>query len=357
MHLVVLCGGRSAEREVSFLSAASILGQLDRNKYRISVLGIEKDGTLCTPGKTQEKLALGEDVRVEFPEGDHWVGVLLGLNPPAEVVFPVLHGPFGEDGTVQGALEVLDLPYVGAGVCGSALAMNKHQSKILFAAAGLPVLPHVAVTLAEWGRDERACLERLEQRLSHPVFVKPANMGSSVGINRSCSQEALGAHLGEAFRFDDLVIVEQGIAAREIEVSVLDNDEPVASLAGEIIPSGEFYTYQAKYLEEGSRLLIPAPLTPGQMEQVRDLALKGYRLLGLEGMARVDFLMEKESGRFWINEANTIPGFTQISMYPKLWEASGLSYEALLNRLIDLARERHSRRKNFCVDFSPGSGL
>ena len=350
VHLVLLCGGKSAEHEVSFQSSSAILGHLDQAKYQISALGIQKDGSLYPPEIIRRELGLEDSREFDFPEGRHWVSVLTDLTPAAGVVFPVLHGPFGEDGTVQGALEVLNIPYVGAGVWGSAVGMNKIHSKKILLQEGLPVLSFVSLTRGEWEDDQEDCLRRVAGELSYPVFVKPANLGSSIGINKSANREGLLEHVEIALGYDDQAIIEQGIDAREIEVSVLGNSQPRVSVAGEIVPSGEFYSYEAKYLDEESQLLIPAPLSQEEMGQVQDLALRTFRALQLEGMARVDLLMDRDTHRFWVSEPNTLPGFTEISMYPKLWEASGLGYSDLLDTLIDLGLERHRRRARFSVD-------
>ncbi len=349
-HLVLLCGGKSAEHEVSFQSAEAVLSRLDRAKYQISALGIRKDGALYAPETTREKLKLEVSREIAFPEGGHWVSALTSLKPVADVVFPVLHGPYGEDGTIQGALEVLNIPYVGAGVWGSAVGMNKLHSKKILQQDGLPVLSFLSLIRQEWIDDQEGCLQRVNEALSYPVFVKPANLGSSIGINKSVSEKELLEHIDTAFRYDDQLVIEQGIDAREIEISVLGNSEPRASVAGEIIPSGEFYSYEAKYLDEASQLLIPAPLSQEAMEKVQDLAVRTFRVLQLEGMARIDFLMDRGTGQFWISEPNTIPGFTEFSMYPKLWEASGIEYSDLLDTLIHLGLERHRRRSRFSVD-------
>lgn len=344
-HVVVLCGGRSAEHEISLISASSILNNLDPARYRLSVIGIQKDGSLYSPQDTRSKLTLDAGRDLGFPTGENWICLLSHLDPPADIVFPVLHGPFGEDGTVQGALEVLDLPYVGAGVWGSAVGMNKIHSKRILLESGLPVLPFVAVDRLEWQGERSSVLERAEKKLRYPMFVKPANLGSSVGVNKSKNREQLTGHIGLAFRYDEFILIEQGIEAREIETSVLGNLRARVSVAGEIVPSREFYSYEAKYLDNSSRLLIPAPLSEAEMRQVQELALQTYRALQLEGMARMDFLMDKQTRQFWVNEPNTIPGFTQISMYPKLWEASGLPYRQLLDELIELGLERHRQRR------------
>ena len=350
IHVVVLCGGRSAEHDVSLVSTRSILKHLDPRRFRVSVMGLDRQGGSYDPQVLRRKLELSPDGPWQFPTGpEHWLVVLAGLAPPL-VVFPVLHGPFGEDGTVQGAMEVLGLPYVGAGVLASSLAMNKVWCKQVLAHAGLPVLPFVSTTKTEWEEAPEQVLARIENELAYPVFVKPANMGSSVGVGKSRSSGELRRHLEEALRFDLLVFAEQGVDPREIEVSVLGNERPRASIAGEIVPSGEFYDYAAKYLDGDSQLLIPAPLSRAQTEEVRRLALETYRTLGVEGMARIDFLLDKNSRRIWVNEANTIPGFTQISMYPKLWQASGLSYPGLIEELIKLGLRRHRARKGLSVE-------
>ncbi len=350
-HLVVLCGGRSAEHEISLLSTSSILNLLDKSRYKVSVIGLRKDGSCYPSDELTDQLDLDSGQDLNFPAGEgHWICLLDHLISPADVVFPVLHGPFGEDGTVQGALEVLDIPYVGAGVWGSAVAMNKIQTKKILLESGFPVLSFVSVSTLVWEEEPEECLQLIESRLRYPLFVKPSNLGSSVGVNKSRNREDLVRHIEVAFCYDEFIVIEQGIEAREIETAVLGNLEPRISVAGEIIPSREFYSYESKYLDENSRLLIPAPLSKGKMKEVQELALKSYRVLQLEGMARVDFLMEKETELVWINELNTIPGFTRISMYPKLWKATGLPYSQLLDELIALALERHQRRSVISVE-------
>ena len=349
-HVVVLCGGRSAEHDISFLSASSVLENLDTTNYELSVLGIQRDGSTCSPDTTAAKLKLRDSSHIRFPSVESWMCALSTLDPPADVVFPVLHGPYGEDGTVQGALELLNVPYVGSGVWGSAVGLNKIHSKKILRESGLPVLPCMVASRTHWQDQAEAFLREVEDQLSYPVFVKPANLGSSVGVNKSKDREDLTSHVEAAFGYDDYILVEQGVEAREIEVSVLGNERPEASLAGEVIPSEEFYSYRAKYLDQESQLLVPAPLSETQMKEAQKLALAVFLALQIEGMARVDLLMEKETGVWWANELNTIPGFTRISMYPKLWEASGLSYTRLLDKLIDLGVERHGRRCRLSVE-------
>jgi D-alanine-D-alanine ligase len=270
--------------------------------------------------------------------------VVTGLG--LDVIFPVLHGPYGEDGTVQGLLELANVAYVGAGVLGSAVGMDKAVMKTLFAAQRLPIVKHLTMLRRDWERDEAGLSHRVTEELGYPVFVKPANMGSSVGISKAKDEPELGHAIRIAAEFDRKVVIEAGVAnAREIEVAVLGNDDPEASVPGEIIPSREFYDYEAKYLDEGSRLLIPAPLTDAQTVKVRALAIDAFRAVDGAGMARVDFLMNGATGELFVNEVNTIPGFTTISMYPKLWEATGLGYSALIDRLISLALDRHAEKQ------------
>ncbi len=269
-----------------------------------------------------------------------------------DVIFPVLHGTFGEDGTVQGLLELADLPYVGAGVLGSALGMDKEVQKRLFLQAKLPVADFISVLRRDWQAGRKAVLRRAQGRLRFPIFVKPANLGSSVGISKVQRAAELAAAIEHAFEFDRKILVEQGIIGREIEVSVLGNDEPRASVPGEVIPAREFYDYTAKYLEDTTRFLVPARLARAQVRRCQELAVAAFRALDCAGMARVDFLMARRTGRIYVNEVNTIPGFTAISMYPKLWEASGLPYAKLLDSLIELALERHreKQRTRFSIE-------
>jgi D-alanine-D-alanine ligase len=268
-----------------------------------------------------------------------------------DVIFPVLHGPYGEDGTVQGLLELTGLPYVGAGVTASAVGMDKAIAKDIFHTHGLPVLAYQIILRKAWEADPGEVITQCEASLRYPMFTKPVNLGSSVGISKAHNRDELAAGLDEAARYDRKLLVEQGIEAREIEVSVLGNDEPIASVPGEIIPSREFYSYAAKYIDETSDLLIPAPISEEQAQRVRVLAVEAYKAIDCAGMARVDFLMDKGTGEIWLNEVNTIPGFTPISMYPKLWEATGISYAELIDRLIQLALERHADKGRSTTSF------
>ena len=347
LRVGVLYGGRSGEHEVSIASAASIFKHLDPSKYEAVPIRIEKSGQWTLGAKVPTAISAA-DVRSQAP-GE----ALQRVEPSAvvaatglDVVFPVLHGPYGEDGSVQGLLELANIPYVGAGVLGSAVGMDKAVMKTLFAAHFLQITPHFVVLRPEWTRDPRVVTEQVSGDVDYPVFVKPANLGSSVGISKATSDAEFAAAMELALQFDRKIVVEAAVPqAREIECAVLGNDDPEASVAGEIVPAGEFYDYKAKYLDDSSRLLIPAPLDEDQATEIRRLAVEAFRAVEGAGMARVDFLVSGESGEIYVNEVNTIPGFTTISMYPKLWEASGLSYSALLDRLINLALERHAEKQ------------
>jgi D-alanine-D-alanine ligase len=313
LNVAVLCGGRSGEHEISLRSAESIMAGLDRAKYEVQRIFISPEGRW-------EPCPIA-------PEP--------GANPGIDVVFPVLHGTFGEDGTVQGLLELADLPYVGAGVLASAVSMDKEITKRLLAERGLPVVEYVTVT-----REHHNSFN-----LPFPLFVKPANLGSSVGISKVKNCAELETALQLAGQYDRKILVERGIAGRELECSVLGSEQPVAAIPCEIIPSREFYDYEDKYLLDAAKLLVPAPLTPEQTAEVQKLAVEAYQAVDCEGMARVDFLLEASTGKLYINEINTIPGFTSISMYPKMWEQAGVPFAELLDRLIDLALARHRTRQ------------
>jgi D-alanine-D-alanine ligase len=272
-----------------------------------------------------------------------------------DVIFPVLHGTFGEDGTVQGLLELAGIPYVGAGVLGSAAGMDKDVMKRLFRDAGLPVVPWVLVLRSEWKRNPARVRKLIAKELGYPLFVKPSNLGSSVGISKVLHPRKLKVALDLAALYDRKILVEKAVNAREIECSVLGNDRPEASVPGEVVPVNEFYDYEAKYIKEGSELVIPAKLSPQQTRRARELAVRAFQAVDCAGMARVDLLLDRASGKLFVNEINTIPGFTSISMYPKLWEASGVPYPQLLGRLIELAFERHRERTLTRYDYKPGS--
>lgn len=347
LRVGVIYGGRSGEHEVSVASAASIFKHLDRGRYEPVPIRIEKDGCWALGAKAPQALSAAEVLEQTRTEALQPVEPTAAVTSSGiDVVFPVLHGPYGEDGTVQGLLELANVPYVGAGVLGSAAGMDKAVMKTLFAAHGLPIVRHEVVLRREWERDRATTTARVSQALQYPVFVKPANLGSSVGISKARSDAEFAEAMALALQFDRKIVIEAAVPdAREIECAVLGNDEPEASIPGEIIPSREFYDYEAKYLDEGSRLLIPAPLTEDQAAVVRRLATDAFRAVEGAGMARVDFLLARATDDLFVNELNTIPGFTTISMYPKLWEASGVSYPALLDRLITLALERHAEKQ------------
>ena len=365
LRVGVIFGGRSGEHEVSLASAASVMRALDPEKYEAVPIGIAKDGRwfIGTPAQKMLPDVLRQGHRVML-SADPSVGALLPLEERAagsqrvDVIFPVLHGTFGEDGTVQGLLDLAGLPYVGSGVIGSAVGMDKDMAKRLFLQAGLPVGEFLAILRSEWESGRERILKAVAKKFRFPLFVKPATLGSSVGMTKVHKREELGAALNLAAEFAQKILVERNIRGREIEVSVLGNDEPKASIPGEIIPHREFYDYTAKYLEEGTRLEIPAKLPKAQVTRFQDYAVRAFRCLECRGMARVDFFLEKPSGRVYLNEINTIPGFTSISMYPKLWEASGISYRELIDRLIQLALADHreKQRTKYTIELPAGSG-
>ncbi len=372
LRIGVLFGGRSGEHEVSLRSARSVMAALDPDRYEVVPIGITKDGRWLA-GDAMATLSEGAAAHPAtlLPEPTGATSALLALDrrddaapslsvvAELDVVFPVLHGPYGEDGTVQGLLELAGLPYVGAGVVGSAVGMDKAIFKHVMEANGLPVLPWRLFTGSQWRRNPEAVLDAIENALPYPIFTKPANLGSSVGISKCRDRAELRAGLVEAARFDRRLIVEQGIhRARELEVAVLGNDEPRASVVGEVRPRREFYDYVAKYLlapgsEDESELHIPAPLEPALAEVVRALAVRAYQAIDCAGLGRVDLLLDDDSGAIYLNELNTIPGFTDISMYAKLWAASGLSYSTLLDQLIDLAVQRHAEKAALATSIDP----
>jgi D-alanine-D-alanine ligase len=387
LRIGVLFGGRSGEHEVSLLSAASVLNAIDKEKYEVVPIGITKDGRWLTSESAQNlltgKLVLEpRHLRAGDPQNTESAAVLArgeavvvppepvnrqsGLMPfqtdaaqlrrasdraiNVDVIFPVLHGTFGEDGTIQGLLELADIPYVGAGVLGSAAGMDKDIMKSLFLAAGIAIVKHVTILRSDWEKDPKKVEKLVSSKLKYPVFVKPANLGSSVGISKAHNRKELSPAIEEAAKFDRKIVIEQGVGgnkakAREIECSVLGNDEVSASIPGEIVPVKEFYDYNAKYLEEGSQLIIPAKLTKAQTKKVQEMAIAAFKAVDCSGLARVDFLMDPKTGKMYLNEINTMPGFTSISMYPKLWAASGLEYSDLIDRLIQLGIERHADKK------------
>ncbi|MBI3404693.1 MAG: D-alanine--D-alanine ligase [Acidobacteria bacterium] len=364
LRVGVLFGGRSGEHEVSLASATSVIRALDPEKYEAVPIGITKDGRWLIGSGAQKLLpeVLKSGQRVVLP-ADPNVAALMPLGEAAggglrvDVVFPVLHGTFGEDGTVQGLLDLAGLPYVGAGVLGSAVGMDKDMQKRLFQQARLPVADFQVVPRAEWERHPKHVIQALTKKFRFPVFVKPATLGSSVGMTKVHNKRELGPAMNLAAEFALKTIVEKSISGREIEVAVLGNSDPRASIPGEIIPHREYYDYTAKYLEDGTRLEIPAKLNRAQVKKFQALAVRVFQAVECSGMARVDFFLERRTGKIYVNEINTIPGFTSISMYPKLWEASGISYRDLIDRLIELGMEMHSEkiRTKYSIELPPGA--
>jgi len=395
LRVGILFGGRSGEHEVSLLSAASVFNAIDKAKFEVVPIGITKQGRWLTAvdaerllqgkgrGESGSQAQLSHDhLRAGNPETTPGAAVLARgeavMVPPepqrqpgsltpfqteggltrrvsdrainVDIIFPVLHGTFGEDGTIQGLLELADIPYVGAGVLGSAAGMDKDVMKSLFLAAGLPIVKHVTILRSAWQSEPKKVQKLVESRLKYPLFVKPANLGSSVGISKAHGRKELGPAMEEAAKFDRKIVIEQGVGgskrkAREIECSVLGNDKPEASVPGEIVPGKEFYDYAAKYVDEGSQLIIPAQLSKAETKRIQQLAIGAFQAVDCSGLARVDFLMDPKNRKIYLNEINTMPGFTAISMYPKLWAASGLSYPDLIERLIRLGQERHEEKR------------
>ncbi len=398
LRVGILFGGRSGEHEVSLLSAASVFDAIDKSKYEVVPIGITKEGRWVTsadaelllrgkgashlanpaahagpdylragdPEATAGAAVLARGQAVVVPPEPHQAGALTPFQTDAassglarraadrainvDVIFPVLHGTFGEDGTIQGLLELADIPYVGAGVLGSAAGMDKDVMKSLFRASGLPIVKHVTLLRSDWEDDPKKVRKLVDGKLKYPVFVKPANLGSSVGISKAHDVKELGPAIDEAAKFDRKIVIEQGVGgkkqkAREIECSVLGNDRPETLVPGEIVPSTEFYDYNAKYLDEGSQLIIPAKLSKSETRTVQQLAISAFKAVDCAGLARVDFLMDPKTRKIYLNEVNTMPGFTSISMYPKLWAATGLKYPKLIERLIKLGLERHAEKK------------
>lgn len=348
IRVAVLYGGTSAEHEVSVVSAASVLRAIDRSRYDVIPIAIAKDGRWLLPERAPDTLP---EIAGSLPDAGE--GTTVALRPAEagrvmldahdddriDVVFPVLHGRGGEDGTVQGMLAALGVPYVGAGVAASAVGMDKSLQKPVFAAAGIPVTPWITVRASAWGSDPDEIVSDAGARLGYPCFTKPANEGSSIGVSRCIDSTSLRAGLDDAFRYDRVALIETAIVGRELECAVLGNEDPYASVVGEIVPVHEFYDYEAKYLVEGSRAIIPADIPDDAAERIRSYAIEAFVAIGCAGMARVDFFLA-EGGQIFLNEINTIPGFTPISMYPKLWEASGVPYAKLIDRLIELALQR-----------------
>ncbi len=362
-RVAVIFGGQSGEHDVSLVSARSVMNVLRQKGYRVVPVGITRKGKWLIAGDPYAYLSAGEVAPEPAGEPDAAGSAGRELVPGAtgqafpevDVVFPVLHGPHGEDGTLQGLLELAGVPYVGCGVLASSLAMDKIACKQLLSGHGIPVVPGVAVLRSKWESAPQGVIAEVESELAYPVFVKPANLGSSIGISKAADRDALSRAMDEAARFDRRILVEKAVAnPREIECAVLGNDEPVASTPGEVVPSNEFYDYAAKYIDGKSALRIPAPIPQATAERVRELAVRAFRAIDGAGLARVDFLLSDTTGELYLNELNTMPGFTTISMYPKLWEATGITYDELVERLIQLALERQDDRVRSQTTFSGG---
>ena len=373
LRVGVVYGGRSGEHEVSLRSAAAIVAHLDPARYDVVPIGIAKDGRWLSGPESLQVLDTAQRTLSALPE--HGAAVTIPADPtrasllpiagaagsgtqqlsaagavPLDVVFPVLHGTYGEDGTIQGLFELADLPYVGAGVLASAVAMDKAIMKAVFRDAGLPLARWLVTSPDE---EPSALRRRIEESFGFPCFVKPANLGSSVGIHKVRHARELAAALADAGAYDPKIVIEEAITCREFECAVLGNAAPEASVVGELVPSHEFYDYADKYVDAGAEIMIPAPISPAQSDEIRALALRAFRAVDGAGLARVDFFLERDSDRILVNEINTMPGFTAISMYPKLWEASGLPFPALLDRLVALALERHAARGRRRLSFTP----
>ncbi len=366
LRVGVLFGGRSGEHEVSLVSAASVIRALDPEKYDVVPIGISKDGHWLVGRGAQQLLpeVLRSGERVVLPPDPTAAALMPFASAPGkssvrvDVIFPVLHGTYGEDGTVQGLLELAGLPYVGAGVLASSVGMDKDVQKRLFDYAKIPIVSFLAFSRYEWEHQRKKVAGAIAKKFQFPVFVKPATLGSSVGMTRVKSAGELPGAMDFAAEYALKVIVERAVNAREIEVAVLGNDEIKASVPGEIVPHREFYDYTAKYLEDGTQLLIPAKLTGAQVKKFQEYAVRAFRAIEGTGMARCDFFLERKTGKIYVNELNTIPGFTPISMYPKLWEASGLAYPKLIDRLIELALELHreKERTKYSIELPGGAG-
>lgn len=360
IRVAVIFGGRSDEHDVSLRSAQTVIGALDPEHYEVVPVGITREGRwiagedpLAALIDVSPMFHLADGEQKAIPTGEsHAIRPVVGaealmprdVTDGVDVYFPVLHGPMGEDGTLQGMLELAGVPYVGSGVLGSAAAMDKAMTKVVMAQAGIPQAPWMLVLRRDWERNPDGIEQRIAEEIGFPCFIKPANLGSSVGISKAHDARELTEGLREAAHFDRRLVVEQGIVGRELEISVLGNDEPIVSVAGEIRPRGEFYDYSAKYIDDSAELIIPADLEPGIQKGLEEYAARAFTALDLAGLARVDFFLEAGTDQIYLNEVNTIPGFTSISMYPSLWEASGLPLQDLVDRLVRLALERHGDR-------------
>lgn len=349
-RVAVIFGGRSGEHEVSLVSATSIIKALNPQKYEVKEVGITLEGIwLEGPGSLEKfkKKDFSGLKTVNFSMEDDDKGF--------DIAFPVLHGPYGEDGTIQGLFEMLNLPYVGCGVLASSTCMDKLQTKAIWESANLPVVPYVSMTRSAWAKEEDEIVKKIEEKFGYPCFIKPANMGSSVGISKAKNKDQLIKAIHDAAKYDSRILVEQGIDAREIESAVLGNDNPVVAVPGEVIVGGEFYDYFDKYVNGKSSCEIPAKMAPKLIDEVKELALKAYKVLDCSGLARVDAFLDRKTNKFYLNEINTMPGFTSISMYPKMMEAAGLGYEDLIDKLIALGFERFDERRKNKVAFDSGS--
>lgn len=368
LRVGVIFGGKSGEHEVSVNSARSIMAALDTQKYELVPVAITKAGRWLVGAESLQLMDSPPQAAIEAVKSNAALAsstessvVPVGHSaPPAmegavDVVIPVLHGSYGEDGTVQGLLEMLDVPYVGAGVLTSAVGMDKVFMKRCFAADELPQVQYTSYLRRGWEHHPDAILDDVISKLNFPCFVKPANLGSSVGISKAKDRNSLRQAIQMAFAYDRKIIVEQGVDAREIEVAVLGNEDPIASVPGEVTPCNEFYDYNAKYVDGDSVLTIPAPLTEQQTREIREMAVRAFQAVDGSGLARVDFFVERQSGRILLNEINTMPGFTEFSMYPKLWEATGIPYNELIERLIELARERYHEKLKISTEYRPES--
>lgn len=361
----LIFGGRSGEHEVSFCSASSIIKAINKDKYTVVPIGITKEGRWISPQDSELALRSGKIegkstvILLNDPSGNALIRTTNNQRSdksPAlervDVIFPALHGPYGEDGTVQGLLEVANIPYVGAGVAASAISMDKDLMKTIFQQRGLPILKWMTIRRKEWQKDKEKILSSIENGFEYPLFVKPTNLGSSVGITKVHKKEELEGAIDLASSYDRKILIEEGLEeVREVECGVLGNDEPRASVAGEVRPAGEFYDYNSKYIDKETQLIVPADLPDGVSQEVQEIALRAFKAVDAAGMARVDFFVSKKENKIYLSEINTIPGFTSVSMYPRLWEASGIPYSELIDRLIQLALERHQDKNQNKISY------
>lgn len=364
-RIMIIFGGQSTEHEVSRLSATSIINNIDKSKFDVSLVGITKEGRWIPYNGPVEKIASGEweeiainEVVKSIPNHENIINAIVSRGAssealietdkkkPIDIIFPVLHGCKGEDGTIQGLFEMAGIPYVGCGVLGSAIGMDKIYAKMIFEKAGIPQADYLYFTRKEIEEDSESAADMIEQKFDYPIFIKPSNAGSSVGVSKAHDRKELIEALNFAAKYDRKVLIEEFINGREVECAVLGNDDPIASTVGEILPSNEFYDYNAKYIDGSSKTIIPAELPAETILKIREYAVKAFKALDCAGLSRVDFFVHKESGEIYINEINTLPGFTDISMYPMLWEASGISYSELIGKLIELAIERYNDSTN-----------